>query len=517
MNVAKNRTSFIVAGLLLGILVTAMDNTIVATAMGTIVAQLGGLDKFAWVSSAYMVTEMAGMPIFGKLSDMYGRKRFFMFGMVLFFMGSILCGTSQNITQLIIYRAIQGIGGGALAPIAFTILFDVVSPEQRGKMGGMFGAVFGLSSIFGPLLGAYITDHIDWRWVFYINIPLGVVCFFLVFIFYKESMQHAKERIDWLGVLTLVPAIGCLMFALQLGGAKYAWNSATIIGLFIVAGVLFAVFLVIEAKVKEPIVSYKMFGNRLFAGSSLVALFSGGSYVVAVLFIPIFIQGVMGGTATNSGLILLPMMLASVVASQVGIFMARKLTYRGVMLVFCVIFVAGIYLLGTIGVDTTRLQITLFMVVVGFGIGASFSVLSVAAMQPFGMRQRGTASSTTNFIREFAMAVGITVYGIIQKNLFTHHVANAFASQGPLSALAVKFSHSDPHAMLSPQLRSAIPGPILVKLTEALSISIAHTVLWTLIPAGLALILVFVIPKEKMAMGFGEMEQASPSPPSQVE
>ncbi|KPV42588.1 MDR family MFS transporter [Alicyclobacillus ferrooxydans] len=512
MGVVKNQTGFIIVGLLLGILISSMDNTIVATAMGTIVAQLGGLNKFAWVSSAYMVTEMAGMPIFGKLSDMYGRKRFFILGMVLFFTGSILCGTSQNITELIIYRAVQGIGGGALAPIAFTILFDVVSPEQRGKMGGMFGAVFGLSSIFGPLLGAYITDHINWRWVFYINIPLGIVCFLLVFIFYKESMQHSKERIDWFGVLTLVPAIGSLMFALQLGGAKYPWNSSTIIGLFFAAGVLFTLFLVIEAKVKEPIVPYQMFANRLFTGSSLVALFSGGSYVVAVLFIPIFIQGVMGGTATNSGLILLPMMLASVVASQVGILIARKLTYRGIMMIFCVIFTAGIYLLSTIGVETTRLQITLFMIVIGFGIGASFSVLSVAAMQPFGMRQRGTASSTTNFIREFAMAVGITVYGIIQKNMFAHNVTQAFASQGTLSAMASKFSHTDPHAILSPQLRSAIPTPILEKLTGALSASIAHTVLWTLVPAGLALILVFVIPKEKMTMGFGELEQLSSSP-----
>lgn len=177
MAVKKSSMGIVIAGLLLGIFVAAIDNTIVATAMGTIVGDLGGLDKFVWVTSAYMVAEMAGMPIFGKLSDMFGRKRFFVFGILMFLAGSVLCGTADSIVELSIYRAIQGIGGGALVPIAFTILFDIIAPEQRGKMGGLFGAVFGLSSIFGPLLGAYITDYVGWRWVFYINIPLGVSSF----------------------------------------------------------------------------------------------------------------------------------------------------------------------------------------------------------------------------------------------------------------------------------------------------------------------------------------------------
>lgn len=183
----ETRMKWVVLGLLIGIFVASMDNTIVATAMATIVADLGGMDKFVWVTSAYMVTEMAGMPIFGKLSDMYGRKRFFVFGLVVFLVGSMLCGIAQNIVQLSVFRAIQGIGGGALVPIAFTIVFDIFPPQQRGKMGGLFGAVFGLSSIFGPLFGAYITDYLTWRWVFYINIPLGIIAFLLVAFFYHES------------------------------------------------------------------------------------------------------------------------------------------------------------------------------------------------------------------------------------------------------------------------------------------------------------------------------------------
>lgn len=197
MHTKESNLKLVVIGLLLGILMSAMDNTIVASAMGTIVSDLGGLDKIVWVTSAYMVMVMAGTPIFGKLSDMYGRKRFFIFGLIVFLVGSALCGTATSITQLSIYRAIQGIGGGALMPIAFTIVFDIYPPEKRGKLTGLFGAVFGISSVLGPLLGAYITDYVGWQWVFYINLPLGIIALFLITTSYKESISHAKQRIDW--------------------------------------------------------------------------------------------------------------------------------------------------------------------------------------------------------------------------------------------------------------------------------------------------------------------------------
>lgn len=232
MDQTKSKQGFVVAGLLLAILMASMDNTIVATAMGTIVGDLGGLDKFIWVTSAYMVAEMSGMPVFGKLSDMFGRKRFFVMGIILFMAGSILCGIAQSIEQLSIYRAFQGLGGGALMPITFTIIFDIFPPEKRGKMSGLFGAVFGLSSIFGPLLGAYITDYISWHWVFYINLPLGIVSLTFISLYYKESLEHHYQKIDWAGAITLVGAVVCLMFALELGGSEYDWKSAPIISLF---------------------------------------------------------------------------------------------------------------------------------------------------------------------------------------------------------------------------------------------------------------------------------------------
>jgi len=267
----KDKTKFILFGLLLGILMSAMDNTIVTTAMGTIVSELGGMDQFVWVTSAYMVAVMAGTPIFGKLSDMYGRKRFFIFGIVTFILGSVLCGIATSIVQLSIFRAIQGIGGGALMPIAFTIIYDIFPIEKRGKMTGLMGAVFGTSSIFGPLLGAFITDHLGWNWVFYINVPIGIIALGLIIVFYHESLTHEKQRIDWGGAFTLVGAVICLMFALELGGEKYAWNSVVIISLFVGFAVLFVAFLLVEVRAKEPVISFSMFKIPLYATSSLLA------------------------------------------------------------------------------------------------------------------------------------------------------------------------------------------------------------------------------------------------------
>jgi EmrB/QacA subfamily drug resistance transporter len=498
LNTENNKIGFVVAGLLLAILMSSMDNTIVATAMGTIVSDLGGLDKFIWVTSAYMVAEMAGMPIFGKLSDMFGRKRFFIFGIVLFLIGSILCGTAQSIEQLSVYRAIQGIGGGALIPITFTILFDIFPPEKRGKMTGLFGAVFGLSSIFGPLLGAYITDYISWHWIFYINLPLGLLSFFLIFKYYQESLEHSKQKIDWFGAFTLVGAVICLMFALELGGNEYDWDSINIISLFVGFVILFITFLVVETKASDPVISFNMFKDRLFTSSTLVGLFYGIAFIVASIYIPLYVQGVTGGTATNSGLILLPMMLGVVVSSQLGAILASRIGYRNVMMAFAVIFIIGIYLLGTLTVDTTKLTLTLYMIIVGLGTGASFSVLSMAAIHHMDARQRGSANSTISFVRQLGMTIGITVYGIIQRNIFSDHMNNSFEGSGQA------FQGSDPRSLLSPEARKAIPEPILEKITDALSSSIAQTFMWALIPAALVIVFVFMLTNDKLVMSTPE-------------
>ncbi|MGE7273154.1 MDR family MFS transporter [Brevibacillus panacihumi] len=493
MSVKESRVNFVVAGLLLGLLMASMDNTIVATAMGTIVGEMGGMDKFVWVTSAYMVTTMAGMPIFGKLSDMYGRKRFYIFGLVVFLLGSILCGTANSIVQLSIYRAIQGIGGGALMPIAFTIIFDLFPPEKRGKMTGLFGAVFGTSSVFGPLLGAYITEYISWQWIFYINVPIGILSLWFIVFNYRESLQHRKQSIDWWGAITLVGAVVSLMFALELGGNQYAWGSVQILSLLIAFAVLFIVFLLVERKAAEPIISFAMFRKRLFAASNAVALMYGASFIIATVYLPIFIQGVFGGSATNSGLILMPMMLGSVFGSQIGGLLTTRTSFRNIMLLSAVFFIPGVYLLGTISTEVPRWLLTTYMIITGFGVGFSFSVLGMSVIHGFDMRQRGSASSTGSFFRSLGMTLGITVFGILQRNLFEGGMTSSFAGQESMAGLV-----SDPRAILSPELRASIPEPVLEQITTILANSIAQTFQWALVPAGLALLFICLMGKERV-------------------
>ncbi|WP_138494250.1 MDR family MFS transporter [Paenibacillus pinistramenti] len=484
---------FIVAGLLLGILMSAMDNTIVTTAMGTIVSDLGGMDQFVWVTSAYMVAVMAGTPIFGKLSDMYGRKRFYIFGIVVFLLGSILCGLAGSITQLSLFRVIQGIGGGALMPIAFTIIFDIFPPKSRGKATGLFGAVFGLSSIVGPLLGAFITDHLGWNWVFYINVPVGIVSFILIMAFYKESPNHLKQRIDWFGAITLVGAIVCLMFALELGGETYAWDSAQILGLFAGFAVLLIAFLLIERKVAEPVISFDMFKVRLFATSNGVALFYGAVFIVATVYIPIFVQGVYGGTATNSGLILMPMMIGSVIGAQSGGLLSTRTSFRRIMLMSIIFFLAGILLLGTLNSDSPRTLLTIYSVVTGIGVGFSFSTLNLSGIHHFDTRQRGSATSTITFMRSLGMTLGITIFGIIQRNLLSDQMTKAFAGSGQSAA-----SIGNPQNALTPENRKQIPEAVLHKISDAMATSIAHTFLWSLIAAGAAALFILLMPNDRV-------------------
>ncbi len=488
----------VMIGLLLGIFIASLDNTIVSTAMSTIVADLGGLSQFVWVTSAYLVTEMAGMPIFGKLSDMYGRKRFFLLGIFLFLFGSILCGTAHSMVQLSLYRAIQGIGGSALMPIAFTIVWDVFPADKRGKMGGIFGAVFGVSSIFGPLIGAYFTDYLNWRWVFYINIPLGLIALALIAFGYHESKHHEKQKIDWWGAITLVGAVVSLMFALELGGETYPWNSGQIIGLFSAFGVLLIIFIWVERVAHEPIISFQMFRHRLFATSNLVAMFYGATFLVATVYIPIFVQGVTGGSATNSGLILLPMMLGTTVTAPLGAQASSKTSYRNVMFVSVIVLIIGVLLLTTLTTDTSRWMVTLYMIIVGLGTGASFSVLSMAAMHHFNSSQRGSASSTNAFLRSLGMTVGITIFGVIQRNLFMTKLKDAFSGFGSGSMNGTA-NFKDTRSILTPDTRAHIPKAILDRITGSLAISIAHTFAWTLVPALLACVFVLLMGKAQLS------------------
>ncbi|MFJ7978214.1 MDR family MFS transporter [Peribacillus sp. NPDC096379] len=485
----KNQ-NLIVAGLLLAIFMSAMDNTIVATAMGTIVSDLGDFDKFVWVTSAYMVATMAGMPIFGKLSDMYGRKRFFIFGLIVFLLGSALCGIAQSMVQLSIFRAIQGIGGGALMPIAFTIVFDIFPPEKRGKMTGLLGAVFGASSVMGPLLGAYITEYISWHWVFYVNVPIGLVSLFFVLRYYKESPQVQEQKIDWGGATTLVIAVISLMFALELGGGKYSWDSIQIIGLFTSFAVFLLLFFFFEKRAQEPIISFWMFKNRLFATSQILAILYGASFIILTVYIPIFVQAVYGGSATNAGLILMPMMLGSVVGSACGGIFQTKASFRNLMIISITAYFIGMFLLGTLTPETSRGLLTLYMTIVGIGVGFSFSLLPTASIHGLEPRFRGSATSTNSFLRSFGMTLGITIFGAIQNHAFTSKLADSFKGMGN-GAEGTFTNLKDSRELFQSEARANIPDFVLNKIVQAMSDSISLIFMLALIPISLAVITVF--------------------------
>ncbi|WP_059049013.1 MDR family MFS transporter [Paenibacillus senegalimassiliensis] len=495
----RKHTGIVLAALLLGILMSAMDNTIITTATATIVGDIGGLDRFVWVSSAYMISEMAGMPIFGKLSDMYGRKRFFLFGIIVFIIGSVLCGTAQTMDQLILYRIIQGISGGALIPIAFTIMYDLVPLEERGKLGGMFGAVFGLASILGPLLGAFITEYLNWHWIFFINLPLGIAALAGVAFFYHEAAVVSKQRIDWAGAISLVSSVVSLMLALELGGKTYAWGSAIVLSLFALSVISLLIFIIAELRAAEPIISFRMFTNRLYATSNAIATFGGAAFITASVFIPIYIQGVQYGTAVNSGLVLLPMMLSTVVSSTIGGFLMNKFSYRSIMIPATVIFAAGFYLLSTITPGSGQLFVTISLVIAGLGIGFSFPVLGNASIHPFPANQRGTASSTLTFMRSLGMAVGVTIFGIIQNHLFVKHIPTD-VSTGSVGeeAVASQLLSGDAHILLEASSREQIPQGMLQAISGALSSSVALTFAWALVPAALTIVFSLAMSKEKL-------------------
>ncbi len=494
--VGKTNLRFVLAGLLLAILMAAMDNTIVATALGSILADLGGVESYVWITSAYAVAVLAGMPIFGKLSDMYGRKRFFIFGLTIFLIGSALCGIAQSIPQLAIYRAIQGVGGGALLPIAFTIVFDVFPPEKRGKMTGILGAVFGASSVLGPLLGAFITDTFSWNWVFYINVPIGLAALVLILRFYKETKQHEKLKIDWLGAFSLIIAVVSLMFGLQLGGQEIAWNSWQSIALFGTFSVFLFVFLWAETKASEPIISFWMFKNRLFASSQVLAFLYGATFVGLTIFIPIFVQSVYGGSATNAGIILMPMLLGSVAGSACAGIMQSKMTYQRIMTISVIAYAIGMAMMSTISPETSRYLLTLYMVTVGFGVGFSFSLLPSASVHKMDYRHRGSANSTNSFFRSLGLALGITIFGAIQTKLLTNEITNKLESSGQNASKTIE----NLQTVFQPEQRASIPSNILDVIVQAMSNSISSTFFWSLIPIAIAFIAVYFMGNERLEL-----------------
>lgn len=415
------------SGLMLGMFLAALDQTIVATALPTIVGDLGGLTHISWVITAYLLATTVATPLYGKLGDLWGRKRLFQVAIVVFLAGSVLAGLATSMTQLIIFRGIQGAGGGGLIVLGQALIADIVSPRERGRYQGYFGAMFGAASVLGPLLGGFFTDHLSWRWVFYINLPVGIVALLVTSAVLPDHLGiRRRARIDYLGSLVLMAAITCVVLVTTWGGVEYDWTSPTILFLGGAATILVAVFVTIERRVDEPVLPLRLFRNRTFSLSSGVSFIVGLAMFGSISYLSLFLQIVNGASATDSGLVLVPLMLGLLGAS---IFSGRVITATGRYRVFPIVGLAvaivGMFLLSTMSAETSRLESSAYMVVLGIGIGLVMQVLVLATQNAVDVTDLGVATSSVSFFRSVGGSVGVALFGAMFNSRLAHYLVDA--------------------------------------------------------------------------------------------
>lgn len=414
----------IMGALMMVLLLSALDQTIVSTALPKIASDLDGLTKLSWVATAYLLTSAIVTPIYGKLGDMYGRKKIFIVSILIFLFGSVLCGMAQSMDQLVLFRAIQGIGGGGLMALVLAIIGDVVPPRQRGRYQGYFGAVFGLSSVLGPLLGGLFTEHLDWRWIFYINLPLGALALFAVITRLHLPVHKTDHKIDYVGASLLSLSVGALVLLTVWAGVEYAWLSPQIIGLGITSIVLAGMFALWERRASEPLIPLTMFKNSIFSVSTLLSFMSGVVMFAAILYIPLYQQIVRGNTPTQSGLLMLPLvagMLTGVIGS--GKLITKTGKYRIFPIMGGLLLALGLFLFSHLSLTTSHLMLSVWMVVIGLGLGMFMQVPALAVQNAMPRRQLGTATSTVVFFRGIGGALGGAIFGTILTSRMTSHLS----------------------------------------------------------------------------------------------
>jgi EmrB/QacA subfamily drug resistance transporter len=413
----------IITALMLAILLAALDQTIVSTALPRIVTDLHGLNRLSWVVTAYLLTSTVSTPLYGKISDMFGRKKIFLFAIVVFLVGSALCGLSQNMNELIAFRALQGLGAGGLITLALSVVGDVVPPRQRGRYQGYFGAVFGVASVAGPLLGGFFTDSLSWRWIFYVNLPIGILAMTAIWFRLHLPVRKTEHKIDFIGAGLLTATIVCFLLVTVLGGSSYAWGSPTIIGLLIGGLVALGIFIPWENHVPEPVLPLRLFKNDIFRVSVLLSLIVGMVMFGAIIFLPEYQQIVRGYSATKSGLLLLPLvfgLLAASIAS--GRIISRWGHYRIFPIIGSILVTIGFYLFSHVTVSTSQLELSMWMIVLGVGVGMFMQVMTLAVQNAVERKDLGTATSSATFFRTMGSAFGTSVFGAILTNRLNHNL-----------------------------------------------------------------------------------------------
>jgi EmrB/QacA subfamily drug resistance transporter len=498
------------SGLMLGMLLAALDQTIVSTALPTIVGELGGVEHLSWVVTAYLLTSTASTPLYGKISDLYGRRRIFQAAIVIFLIGSVLSGIAQNMLQLVLFRGIQGVGGGGLMALAFAIIGDVVSPRERGRYTGYMGATFALSSVAGPLLGGFFVDNLSWRWVFYINLPLGILALVVTSSVLKLPFTTRRHRIDFEGAALLVLGVSCLLLALVWGGNEYEWTSSVIVGLLVVGALVTGLFMVWESRAPEPILPLRLFRDDTFRLGSAMSFLLGCGMFGGITFLPLFLQIVTGASATESGLLLIPMMAGVLFTSVLsGRVIARTGRYKVWPFAGCALAAIGMYLLSTMQADVTRIESSAYMLVLGLGLGMTMQVLILAVQNAVGHEDLGVATSAVTFFRSMGGAFGVAVFGAIM----SARLADEIPRRLPPGALDAARERGGDFASLlnSPEQIRTLPPAIEGALVDSLAASIHTVFLWAVPVMGLAFALAWLlreIPlKETVAIG-GTLEGA---------
>jgi EmrB/QacA subfamily drug resistance transporter len=509
------RKNVIFVGLMLGMLVAAVSQTIVAPAMPVIVSELGGIEHYSWIATAALLVSAVTVPIIGKLSDIYGRRSFYIAGIVVFMLGSILAGAAQGFWWLVAARAVQGFGMGTIMPLSQTIIGDIISARERGRYMGYIGAVFGVASIAGPLVGGWITDNFSWRWLFYVNVPFGVAA--LAFIVVYLHIPHAPRRhtLDYVGFAALPLALVAVLLATTWGGTTYPWDSWQIISLYAAGALVLIGFLVNEYYASEPVLPLRLWKNSVFTLSNVSNMAIAMCMFGAIFFIPVYAQGVIGANVTNSGAVLIPLTASMIVVSIiVGRLITRTGRYKEFMLAGLLIMAGGYFLLTRLEYGSTQMDLTLDMIVVGLGLGAVLQTYTLVVQNATTREDLGVATSTTQLSRSLGATLGTALFGTIMTNGMKTEIPKHLPPQALQGPQAANLSEgSGVGAVLDPNALGQLPDAVATGIREGLAAAM-HPVFVAGLPV-LAVALVatlFIRALPLRTVAFADMERDTPAP-----